>query len=395
MAGLHIDLLRHALVLVLCGSYLVGSTFLILMFVPPFALFGWVFLPIVVGSVLVCAYSIAWIVYLYKGQTDRPFNLPYNPKRIFKINYAFFSMLWTSIIMFVPLFAEYGEDIYYGSSSNSNRLDVYIPDTSKYPQIFDAAFHPVIVFIQGGSWGSGDKIWYSLLALRLRQMGYVVVVPNFSLYPKAKIDVMLSDIKRSLVWTKRFISKFGGDPNKIYIMALTLVPLLQFVIQLLNPKLWREDYHVPLGSETHSSTDTFIVRMAGVYDIGRHYLWETKRGVEEVSPMGRVMGDTPETFEMNSPALLLQSAMKDREVDINRLKKLIPQKILLIHGDMLNLVLSDLNIEDLRLRIMTGMDHSDPVVGLMYSPFRNRFTPQLTSELGNFMLQDDHEFEEY
>ncbi|CAG8474344.1 14526_t:CDS:2, partial [Cetraspora pellucida] len=111
------------------------------------------------------------------------------------------------------------EDIYYGSGTNCNRLDVYIPDTSKYPQIFDAAFHPVIVFVYGGSWGTGDKIWYSLLALRLRQMGYVVVVPNYTLYPKAKVDVMLSDIKRTLVWTKRFINKFGGDPNKIYIMG--------------------------------------------------------------------------------------------------------------------------------------------------------------------------------
>ncbi|CAG8657298.1 19609_t:CDS:2, partial [Racocetra fulgida] len=56
-------------------------------------------------------------------------------------------------------------DIYYGSNSNSNRLDVYIPDTSKYPQIFDAAFHPVIVFVYGGSWGSGAHL-ASLITIR-------------------------------------------------------------------------------------------------------------------------------------------------------------------------------------------------------------------------------------
>ncbi|RIB04795.1 Alpha/Beta hydrolase protein [Gigaspora rosea] len=429
MAGLHIDLLRHALIIVLCGSYLVGSTFFTLMFIPPFALFGWVFLPIVVCSIIVGAYSIAWIVYLYKGQTDRSFNLPYNPKRIFKINYATFSFLWTSIIMFVPLFAEYGyykffvlgkrirriikEDIYYGSNSNSNRLDVYIPDTSKYPQIFDAAFHPVIVFIHGGSWGSGDKIWYSLLALRLRQMGYVVVVPNVTLYPKAKVDVMLSDIKRTLVWTKRFISKFGGDPNKIYIMGhssgahlASLVTVRDSIIKSQTMEGRVSSNLSDIDPELELPKIAGLILMAGIYDIGRHYLWETKRGVEEISPMGRVMGDSPESFEMNSPTLLLQSAMKDREVDINKLKKLIPQKILLIHGDMdetvplettlrFNLVLSELNIDDLRLRIMNGMEHSDPVVGMMYSPFRNRFTPHLISELGNFMLQDDHEIEEY
>ncbi|CAG8602163.1 18353_t:CDS:10, partial [Gigaspora rosea] len=357
--------------------------------------------------------------------------------------------------MFVPLFAEYGEDIYYGSNSNSNRLDVYIPDTSKYPQIFDAAFHPVIVFIHGGSWGSGDKIWYSLLALRLRQMGYVVVVPNVTLYPKAKVDVMLSDIKRTLVWTKRFISKFGGDPNKIYIMGhssgahlASLVTVRDSIIKSQTMEGRVSSNLSDIDPELELPKIAGLILMAGIYDIGRHYLWETKRGVEEISPMGRVMehdqggidftghegglnipicnagsknidslatiatGDTthmtckiggrpghvlrrtmhwdsginpkikkrnekcprygdsfckypgppvsslqcdsPESFEMNSPTLLLQSAMKDREDET------VPLETTL----RFNLVLSELNIDDLRLRIMNGMEHSDPVVGM-------------------------------
>ncbi|CAG8793177.1 27151_t:CDS:2, partial [Racocetra persica] len=153
-------------------------------------------------------------------------------------------------------------------------LDVYIPDTSKYPQIFDAAFHPVIVFVYGGSWGSGDKIWYSLLALRLRQMGYVVVVPNYTLYPKAKIDVMLSDIKRTL-----------GHSAGAHLASLVTIRDSIIKSQTMEGRV--SSNLSDIDPELELPKITGLILMCGVYDIGRHYLWETKRGVEEISPMGR------------------------------------------------------------------------------------------------------------
>ncbi|CAG8672405.1 4291_t:CDS:2, partial [Paraglomus occultum] len=64
-----------------------------------------------------------------------------------------------------------------------------------------------------------SKLLYSLLALRLRSMGYVVVVPNFTLYPQGKVEDMLSDLKRVLVWTKEYIQNYHGDPKNIYMMG--------------------------------------------------------------------------------------------------------------------------------------------------------------------------------
>lgn len=50
-------------------------------------------------------------------------------------------------------------------------------------------FHrPVVVFIYGGSWGSGDKSMYGLLASQLADsLSAVVVCPNYSTYPKVRI----------------------------------------------------------------------------------------------------------------------------------------------------------------------------------------------------------------
>jgi len=44
---------------------------------------------------------------------------------------------------------------------------------------------PVIVFLYGGSWGSGDKNMYGLLASQLADtLTAVVICPNYSIYPK-------------------------------------------------------------------------------------------------------------------------------------------------------------------------------------------------------------------
>nr|CAG8620225.1 238_t:CDS:2 [Entrophospora candida] len=386
---IQIKILQYTIALLLCLSHLIGSVFLTLMFIPPFALFGWMFLPIVVASIV--------------AQTDRQFNLPYNPKRIIKINYALLQFLW-GFVKYIPLFAEYAylkffvlgkkmqrivkEDIFYGSRSNSNRLDVYIPDTAKFPHVIEAAYHPVIVFIHGRS----SKSLYILLALRLRQMGYIVVVPDYSAYPE--VELMISDIKRAIVWTKRYINKFGGDPSKIHIMGHSsgahlgaLVTVRDAIIKSRTSSTYFEDIDPELE----------LPKIAGVYDIARHFHCEAKHGVEEISAMTRVMGDTLENLALNSPTLLLDNAIRDAQINPETLNNLLPPKILLIHGDKdncvptessirFNHVLNELYIKDLKLRIFPGMSHDEPITSLMFSPFTSKYTLQLLSEMADFML---------
>ena len=103
------------------------------------------------------------------------------------------------------------ENIFYGSQHESNRLDVYKPDDNT---VGERKLFPVVVFVHGGGWCTGNfsfivciayscielvfssvalfkgnKSLYSLLALRLWSMGYVVVVPNFTLYPQVGIYI--------------------------------------------------------------------------------------------------------------------------------------------------------------------------------------------------------------
>ncbi|CAJ0925712.1 2870_t:CDS:2 [Entrophospora sp. SA101] len=373
---IQIKILQYTIALLLCLSHLIGSVFLTLMFIPPFALFGWMFLPIVVASIVVSAYSTAWLLYLYFAQTDRQFNLPYNPKRIIKINYALLQFLW-GFVKYIPLFAEYAYlkffvlDIFYGSRSNSNRLDVYIPDTAKFPHVIEAAYHPVIVFIHGSAWSSGSsKSLYILLALRLRQMGYIVVVPDYSAYPEGNgVDKKIHK----------------GHSSGAHLGAL--VTVRDAIIKSRTSSTYFEDIDPELE----------LPKIAGVYDIARHFHCEAKRGVEEISAMTRVMGDTLENLALNSPTLLLDNAIRDAQINPETLNNLLPPKILLIHGDKdncvptessirFNHVLNELYIKELKLRIFPGMGHDEPITSLMFSPFTSKYTLQLLSEMADFML---------
>ncbi len=44
---------------------------------------------------------------------------------------------------------------------------------------------PVVFFVHGGVWASGEPWQYAPMAVRLAQQGLVVVVPTYTLYPEA------------------------------------------------------------------------------------------------------------------------------------------------------------------------------------------------------------------
>ncbi len=101
-----------------------------------------------------------------------------------------------------------GRDIAYGADPRQ-RLDVYAP----------AAAHdlPVVVFIYGGSWQSGDRRDYRFVGAKLAQAGIVAVIPDYRLYPQIRFPAFVDDAAAATVWTARNIARYGGDPRRIVV----------------------------------------------------------------------------------------------------------------------------------------------------------------------------------
>lgn len=99
----------------------------------------------------------------------------------------------------------------YGSDPR-NMLDVYRPTAN-------AGKAPVIVFFYGGNWVSGQRDDYAFVGRALAARGFVVVVPDYRLYPQVRYPDFLDDSAAAVAWTAREIAGHGGDPKHIYVMG--------------------------------------------------------------------------------------------------------------------------------------------------------------------------------
>jgi len=106
------------------------------------------------------------------------------------------------------------EAIRYGTDPR-NMLDIYRPNT---PRAGGGAA-PVIVFFYGGNWVSGKRSDYAFVGRALAARGFVVVVPDYRLYPQVRYPDFLVDAAQAVVWTERHIGGYGGDARQVFVMG--------------------------------------------------------------------------------------------------------------------------------------------------------------------------------
>ena len=94
------------------------------------------------------------------------------------------------------------------------RLFVY-----RAPGVEASAGLPVLVFIHGGSWRSGDPEPYAYVARNFAPDGYVVVSAGYRLGEAGKFPGMLQDGASTLSWVRDNIADHGGDPERIALMG--------------------------------------------------------------------------------------------------------------------------------------------------------------------------------
>jgi acetyl esterase/lipase len=100
-------------------------------------------------------------------------------------------------------------DVAYGDGGRRHLLDVYLPRT-------DVQDAPVLLQIHGGAWSFGHKAQQAQpLLYGMAAQGWVAVSINYALSPWQRWPAQLLDAKRALIWVKRNIARYGGDPRFI------------------------------------------------------------------------------------------------------------------------------------------------------------------------------------
>ncbi|TVR80133.1 MAG: alpha/beta hydrolase [Rhodospirillales bacterium] len=99
---------------------------------------------------------------------------------------------------------EYGTD-------DRQRLDVYVPQGAT------ADPRPVVVFFYGGSWKSGTRDLYRFVGEAFAAAGYVVVIPDYRVYPAVQFPAFVDDGAAAVHWVQERITGFGGDRSRLIV----------------------------------------------------------------------------------------------------------------------------------------------------------------------------------
>ncbi len=142
------------------------------------------------------------------------------------------------------------EGLRYGEHER-RRLDVYRPAGET------AEPGPVVVFFYGGAWESGQRGMYYFLARSLVERGYVVVIPDYRLYPEVRYPAFLVDAAEAVRWVGRRIDEFGGDPDRL-VLAGHSAGAYNAAMVTYDSRRW--------GLESSPGTVRGFVGLAGLYD---------------------------------------------------------------------------------------------------------------------------------
>jgi triacylglycerol lipase len=108
------------------------------------------------------------------------------------------------------------EDIAYGPDER-HKLDVF---ASARPE----RAMPVVLFVPGGAYVGGAKSregvpFYQNVGVFFARNGMIGITMNYRLAPKAPWPAGGEDVAAALRWVKQNISKFGGDPERIFVFG--------------------------------------------------------------------------------------------------------------------------------------------------------------------------------
>lgn len=88
-------------------------------------------------------------------------------------------------------------------------LDIYTPANAKNL--------PVVFWIHGGGWQTGDKANVQEKPAWFLNKGFVFVSINHRLLPEVEMDVLVRDVAKAFGWMHNHIAEHGGDPNRVLV----------------------------------------------------------------------------------------------------------------------------------------------------------------------------------
>lgn len=109
------------------------------------------------------------------------------------------------------------------------KLNIFTPKNIK-----DKNF-PILIFVYGGNWNTGNKNKYNLLGRNFARKNMVAVIPDYTLSPNADVNEMTKEIASAIQFTKANAQKYHGNPERVFISGHSAGGQLS-TSAVMNPK---------------------------------------------------------------------------------------------------------------------------------------------------------------
>jgi acetyl esterase/lipase len=164
--------------------------------------------------------------------------------------------------------------------ADKHKLDLYLPRDKKN--------FPVLVFLHGGSWRSGDRSVYRALGDRLARAGIGVAIPSYRLMPQNPHPAQIHDTAAAFAWVVQNIAQHGGDPSRIYLSGHSAGAHLAALLAL------DEKYLGKFGLPRTSIRS--VIAMSGIYDVDKldtFLVADDSGDKHDASPMAHTHSGSP------------------------------------------------------------------------------------------------------
>jgi arylformamidase len=141
-------------------------------------------------------------------------------------------------------------DVKYGPGARE-MLDIIIPRRPR-------AGAPLHVFVHGGYWRSGEKENYRFVAAPVLAAGGVAAIVEYDLMPGARLAVLVSQVRRSVLWLQQHAGNFSADQGQLTVSGHSAGAHLASFLAATGP---RETETPPLPALKG------LLLLSGIYDL--------------------------------------------------------------------------------------------------------------------------------
>ena len=123
---------------------------------------------------------------------------------------ALLCFLSASVLEAKPLPIQEAADLPYGKHQLQKLDVVWSAEDSNTP---------VVIFFHGGSWRWGVKDFHREIGWEFAKHGVTCVIADYRLYPEVRFPAFVEDAAQVVKWVRHNIGRYGGDPEKVFVMG--------------------------------------------------------------------------------------------------------------------------------------------------------------------------------